>query len=177
MKTQTKVILGGIAALAVYGVAYVANRKKRALEIANSIKITPRSVKNIKVDWQSGILTAKIDLQMRNMTEKNVGISSDGIALKKIMFYKQTQYLGEVVINRSGISIPAFEAVMLKDIPIQVELGNLVSQLAQSLFNGNLDTVLDMVYVLNIFGQDYRIDYRYQHGMQGASSINLTKTV
>jgi len=149
---KKKLIIGLIAASATYAVVKYQKVKKSFGEL--DIKIS--GINNLKVSFTQ--IAFNMSFRIYNPTNTDVGINTyQLLSLKQIKFYnkRNNAYLGTAIVNVSNIQIPGKQALEIKDIPTQLPVKNLLSNL--ELFKGNIEENLLIKLQFESLGKQFEL--------------------
>ncbi len=164
--TKNILIASSVAvALVAFGIfRWAKNKQEQTITVFSNLRITPKGIRNVRI--ANSFLRFNIDLELFNPSNENLYISGYGVVniSRLILYYKQTK-LGESNVYLSDIQIQNNRALLLKNIPIEISILNLLSMLPEildminELSSMNLNSFL-MKVEMNALGEYYTIDVK-----------------
>lgn len=152
MKTSTKIFIGLVGILAV--ATYFGYKKFQKLQdFFNNIGIQLLGVKDIK--FTSHFVEFKANVKLVNNTNEDFSITGYFVKLKDLNFFYKGKYIGKAMPNLVEISVPKHNELIIQDIPANIPLNAIFTNLAEiTTFNANNLTV---EAVVTVAGKDYLI--------------------
>jgi hypothetical protein len=148
-----KIVLITSVAAVIY-LATKFNTNTKALE-----QVTAKIKRLKKVNISNGNINLKIDLNLTNLSNYNLGIETFNLlTVKQLRFYnaKNRMLIGAANVNISNIELPSKQSVVLADIIAEIPTNNLLNHV--SLFVGNAAENVKVVPVFNAAGKDFEIN-------------------
>ena len=154
-------IIIGVGIVAVVGYFLLGNKIKKIIEQFQFVKVYPVAFKKFDVKWNDGVpfVTFLLDLKMVNPTGVNFDANIVAVTLKRILFYDKRNMLfgcSEVYIN--SINIPANSNIILKEIPVKLDLQTAITTAITILRNDGFKiNEIRTEAVVSILGIDYTL--------------------
>lgn len=125
MKTS-HLIIGGVAVIG--AVSYLGYKKVESLaDTFDKMTIKPVGARNFKPSW--GSLKFNLDVALHNPTAQDFAVNGMVATLKRLVMNYKGQFLGYADLNIDEISIPKFNTLVIRDLPITVGTGILIQNL------------------------------------------------
>lgn len=154
-------IIIGVGIVAVVGYFLLGNKIKKIIEQFQFVKVYPVAFKKFDVKWNDGVpfVTFLLDLKMVNPTQVNFDANIVAVTLKRILFYdKRNMLFGSSEVNISSINIPANSNIILKEIPVKLDLQTAITTAITILRNdGFTINEIRTEAVVSILGIDYTL--------------------
>ncbi len=147
-----KVILGAIAGIGIYSLVKYSKVKESAAKL--QLKISGLSGLDVSIKQ----ISFKLSFSIHNPTNEHIGINTYKLLkLHQIKFYnkRNNAYLGTATANLSNVQIPGKRTIEIKDIPTQLPVENLLSNL--DLFQGNIEEKLLIKLQFESLGQHFEL--------------------
>lgn len=139
------------------GGIYLATKFKTNIGALQQIKSSIKRVTSVKV--ANGSLNLKLDLNITNLSEFNLGVDTYGLlSIRRLRFFnaKNRQLIGEAKVNISNIELPSNKTIVLADIIAEVPLQNVLKHL--SLFSSDAANNIRVVPMFNAAGKEFEIN-------------------
>ena len=147
--------------VAVVGYFLLGNKIKKIIEQFQFVKVYPVAFKKFDVKWNDGVpfVTFLLDLKMVNPTQVNFDANIVAVTLKRILFYdKRNMLFGSSEVNSSSINIPANSNIILKEIPVKLDLQTAITTAITILRNDGFKiNEIRTEAVVSILGIDYTL--------------------
>ena len=154
-------IIIGVGIVAVVGYFLLGNKIKKIIEQFQFVKVYPVAFKKFDVKWNDGIpfVTFLLDLKMVNPTQVNFDANIVAVTLKRILFYdKRNMLFGSSEVNINSINIPANSNIILKEIPVKLDLQTAITTAITILRNDGFKiNEIRTEAVVSILGIDYTL--------------------
>lgn len=154
-------IIIGVGIVAVVGYFLLGNKIKKIIEQFQFVKVYPVAFKKFDVKWNDGVpfVTFLLDLKMVNPTQVNFDANIVAVTLKRILFYdKRNMLFGSSEVNSSSINIPANSNIILKEIPVKLDLQTAITTAINILRNDGFKiNEIRTEAVVSILGIDYTL--------------------
>ena len=154
-------IIIGVGIVAVVGYFLLGNKIKKIIEQFQFVKVYPVAFKKFDVKWNDGVpfVTFLLDLKMVNPTQVNFDANIVAVTLKRILFYdKRNMLFGSSEVNSSSINIPANSNIILKEIPVKLDLQTAITTAITILRNDGFKiNEIRTEAVVSILGIDYTL--------------------
>lgn len=146
-----------ISTVIVGGFAYYGYKKLQQIKaIFAAMEIVPVGFSNFDFNLKSGKIRMNIDVKLINNSKDDLFVTGAGLAvLKRIVILYKGVYLGEGEVNINSIHIPAANALVIKNTPIEGSAMNLLSN-AASLMNFSINDVT-IIGTVEAMGKQYEI--------------------
>lgn len=154
MTTTVKKILWASAGLLVAASIFGFKKVSKIKEIFEGMDILPDRIS--KFDASFTRLKFNLDIKLVNNSNEDLYVTGGSIvSLKQIIIFYRDTYLATVNVALNSIEIPKKGFYILRDIPVEVDLIN-VLQNATSLANFKMSE-LGITGIINAMGNDYEI--------------------
>jgi hypothetical protein len=154
-------IIIGVGIVAVVGYFLLGNKIKKIIEQFQFVKVYPVAFKKFDVKWNDGVpfVTFLLDLKMVNPTQVNFDANIVAVTLKRILFYdKRNMLFGSSEVNINSINIPANSNIILKEIPVKLDLQTAITTAINILRNDGFKiNEIRTEAVVSILGIDYTL--------------------
>ena len=154
-------IIIGVGIVAVVGYFLLGNKIKKIIEQFQFVKVYPVAFKKFDVKWNDGVpfVTFLLDLKMVNPTQVNFDANIVAVTLKRILFYdKRNMLFGSSEVNINSINIPANSNIILKEIPVKLDLQTAITTAITILRNDGFKiNEIRTEAVVSILGIDYKL--------------------
>ena len=154
-------IIIGVGIVAVVGYFLLGNKIKKIIEQFQFVKVYPVAFKKFDVKWNDGVpfVTFLLDLKMVNPTQVNFDANFFVVTLKRILFYdKRNMLFGSSEVNINSINIPANSNIILKEIPVKLDLQTAITTAITILRNDGFKiNEIRTEAVVSILGIDYTL--------------------
>jgi hypothetical protein len=154
-------IIIGVGIVAVVGYYLLGNKIKRIVEQFQYVKVYPVAFKKFDVKWNDGVpfVTFLLDLKMVNPTGVTFDANIVAVTLKRILFYdKRNMLFGSSEVNINAINIPANSSIVLKEIPVKLDLQTAITTAITILRNDGFKiNEIRTEAVVSILGIDYTL--------------------
>ncbi len=154
-------IIIGVGIVAVVGYFLLGNKIKKIIEQFQFVKVYPVAFKKFDVKWNDGVpfVTFLLDLKMVNPTQVNFDANIVAVTLKRILFYdKRNMLFGSSEVNINAINIPANSNIILKEIPVKLDLQTAITTAITILRNDGFKiNEIRTEAVVSILGIDYTL--------------------
>ena len=154
-------IIIGVGIVAVVGYFLLGNKIKKIIEQFQFVKVYPVAFKKFDVKWNDGVpfVTFLLDLKMVNPTQVNFDANIVAVTLKRILFYdKRNMLFGSSEVNINSINIPANSNIILKEIPVKLDLQTAITTAITILRNDGFKiNEIRTEAVVSILGIDYTL--------------------
>lgn len=154
-------IIIGVGIVAVVGYFLLGNKIKRIVEQFQNVKVYPVAFKKFDVKWNDGVpfVTFLLDLKMVNPTGVTFDANIVAATLKRILFYdKRNMLFGSSEVNINAINIPANSSIVLKEIPVKLDLQTAITTAITILRNDGFKiNEIRTEAVVSILGIDYTL--------------------
>lgn len=154
-------IIIGVGIVAVVGYFLLGNKIKKIIEQFQFVKVYPVAFKKFDVKWNDGVpfVTFLLDLKMVNPTQVNFDANIVAVTLKRILFYdKRNMLFGSSEVNINSINIPANSNIILKEIPVKLDLQTAITTAITILRNDGFKIKeIRTEAVVSILGIDYTL--------------------
>lgn len=154
-------IIIGVGIVAVVGYFLLGNKIKKIIEQFQFVKVYPVAFKKFDVKWNDGVpfVTFLLDLKMVNPTQVNFDANIVAVTLKRILFYdKRNMLFGSSEVNINSINIPANSNIILKEIPVKLDLQTAITTAITILRNDSFKiNEIRTEAVVSILGIDYTL--------------------
>ena len=154
-------IIIGVGIVAVVGYFLLGNKIKKIIEQFQFVKVYPVAFKKFDVKWNDGVpfVTFLLDLKMVNPTGVNFDANIVAVTLKRILFYdKRNMLFGSSEVNSNSINIPANSNIILKEIPVKLDLQTAITTAITILRNDGFKINESRTEaVVSILGIDYTL--------------------
>jgi hypothetical protein len=154
-------IIIGVGIVAVVGYFLLGNKIKKIIEQFQFVKVYPVAFKKFDVKWNDGVpfVTFLLDLKMVNPTQVNFDANIVAVTLKRILFYdKRNMLFGSSEVNINSINIPANSSIVLKEIPVKLDLQTAITTAITILRNDGFKiSEIRTEAVVSILGIDYTL--------------------
>lgn len=154
-------IIIGVGIVAVVGYFLLGNKIKKIIEQFQFVKVYPVAFKKFDVKWNDGVpfVTFLLDLKMVNPTQVNFDANIVAVTLKLILFYdKRNMLFGSSEVNINSINIPANSNIILKEIPVKLDLQTAITTAITILRNDGFKiNEIRTEAVVSILGIDYTL--------------------
>ena len=141
----------------VAAVIYLATKFNTKTKTLEQVTAKIKRLKNVNIS--NGNINLKIDLNLTNLSNYNLGIETFNLlTVKQLRFYnaKNRMLIGAANVNISNIELPSKQSVVLADIIAEIPTNNLLNHV--SLFVGNAAENVKVVPVFNAAGKDFEIN-------------------
>lgn len=154
-------IIIGVGIVAVVGYFLLGNKIKKIIEQFQFVKVYPVAFKKFDVKWNDGVpfVTFLLDLKMVNPTQVNFDANIVAVTLKRILFYdKRNMLFGSSEVNINSINIPANSNIILREIPVKLDLQTAITTAITILRNDGFKiNEIRTEAVVSILGIDYTL--------------------
>ncbi|WP_294961143.1 hypothetical protein [uncultured Flavobacterium sp.] len=154
-------IIIGVGIVAVVGYFLLGNKIKKIIEQFQFVKVYPVAFKKFDVKWNDGVpfVTFLLDLKMVNPTQVNFDANIVAVTLKRILFYdKRNMLFGSSEVNINSINIPANSNIILKEIPVKLDLQTAITTAITIIRNDGFKiNEIRTEAVVSILGIDYTL--------------------
>lgn len=157
---SAKKIIIGVGILAVAGYFFLDYKIKKIIERFQYVKIYPTAVKNFNLKWnaEQPIISFNLDIRLSNPTAEVFSAKILSVKLKRIIFYdKNDILLGTAVVNTDAITIPAQGSTTIYNIPIQLQLKTVMSNLASAIQNDFNLKDIRIESIVSVLGTEHKI--------------------
>lgn len=114
-----------------------------SLYLARNVRI---GLKEIKFD---------LDIILKNNSNLDFFVSGSAVAtLTRLQILYQNNIIGVAHVNISEIALPAYDSIVLKDIPIIISTSNFVNNLSNI---NNLIKNFEIIGFVNVLGIEYQV--------------------
>lgn len=159
MKPSTKKVLlvGGLFAAGLSVLAY--NKAKNLSGIFDQMTIRPHGIpKNIKINLTQ--ITFDIDIVLNNPTGQDFAVSGYVATLSQVMVYFKGKFLGVANVLIDDISVPRYDSLVLKNIPVTVATSTILSNIMtiyDQLQSTTAMSDIKFTAVVDVLGVNYEI--------------------
>ncbi|UUC45591.1 hypothetical protein [Flavobacterium cerinum] len=152
MGTAKKILITG--GVIIVGLALMGwNKAKNLTKVFSKIDIIPSLPKNIDINWKR--LFFKLDITFTNGSNEDLSLNGYVVTLKRLDIYYDGKYVASAYPYLTSISIPAYNSLIVHDIPVEIPLTampNIVLQITD--FNLSL---LKVNATVDVLGKEYLI--------------------
>lgn len=157
MQTNTKKILLGMALFFV-GLGLIAAQKAKNLaDTFSQLKASFKWADNPVLGWK--YLQFDMDVKITNPTAEPFSVSNSFAAtLTRIAIIHEGVPLGSIAVDRNELSIPAYDSIVIRNLPVSIPLEN-IAQYATSIESiKNLLARCKIVCYVTVLGTEYIIE-------------------
>lgn len=153
MKTKNIIITAGIAvtALALFGYKKVADLQY----VFERMTITPSAVRNFKIANFGATIKFDLDVKLTNPTSQAFAVNGMVATLRALKINYKGKHLGDAFVNIDEISIPPYNFLILKNLPVAVATTTLLDNLS-TLTSINVND-LQVTAIIEALGTEYTI--------------------
>ena len=147
-----KIILGSVVGVGIYSLV----KFKDVTESVEKLYLKISGLSNLNISINQ--IRFNLSFSIHNPTNAHVGINTYKLLkLHQIKFYnkKNNAYLGTATVNLSNVQIPGKQTLEIKDVPTQLPVENLLSNL--ELFQGNIEENLLIKLQFESLGQQFEL--------------------
>lgn len=152
MKTKNILIVAGAAVAAATWWGY--NKIQKLKAVFEQMTVLPSGISGINISLAA--IRFRLNFTINNPTAEDFSVTTGKMAaIKRIIVYRKGKLLGVAQVDIDNIEIPAYSAIEIKDIELQVAVSSLLDNI-MTIQGISLDEIT-IACVVSVIGKEFTI--------------------